>query len=48
MSAGKSSTTRVTHSGVVSDPTLIRTAAIASSGLTPIAMSTCDGVTLPL
>ena len=48
MRAGKSEATRSTPSGVVSGPRLMRTAATASSRGTPIAMSTCDGSTLPL
>src|SRR5205823_14166500 len=46
--AGKTSITRSMHSSVVSTPRLMRTAALASSGRTPIALRTWEGVTLPL
>src|SRR2546423_11592870 len=46
--AGKTSITRSMHSSVVSEPRLMRTAALARSGRTPSALRTCDGVTLPL
>src|SRR5262245_8757454 len=46
-SAGKTSATRSMHSSVVSEPRLMRIADDASSGSTPIAANTCDGVMLP-
>ena len=46
--AGKTSATWSMDSSVVSAPRLIRTAADARSGLTPIAVSTWDGEMLPL
>jgi len=46
--AGKISATRSTPASVVSTPTLMRMAADARSVDTPIALSTCDGETLPL
>src|SRR5258706_11498425 len=46
--AGKASYTRLTLSSVVNEPRLILIAALASSGDTPIATRTCDGLMLPL
>src|SRR6266516_1703274 len=47
-SAGNTSATRSTSLSVLSAPRLMRIAADASSGFTPIALNTCDGLTLPL
>ena len=46
--AGKTCATRSIATSVVRLPRLMRMAALAISGLTPHAVSTCDGVTLPL
>src|SRR5688500_5116714 len=46
--AGKTSATLLTQDSVVRAPMLMRTAADARSGGTPIARRTCDGDMLPL
>src|SRR5689334_7235395 len=45
---GKTCVTRSIEASVVRLPRLMRIAALAMSGRTPHAVSTCDGVTLPL